>query len=177
MKEIFWTHNRPWTIREIIAFLVVWIAVTSGLALLYRRKRIVMSQVIASELLFCFLAIVLGSTVFTRTPNGVYSYELLPFWSWREVFAGDMLILEEILLNMILLVPAGALLPVVFHKKIMWYEAFIMGVGFSTLIEVSQLLLYRGLFEWDDILHNALGALVGCSVANLVLERLIKPYR
>lgn len=81
--------------------------------------------------------------------------------------------LEEILLNMILLAPAGFLLPSVFHKKIVWYKAFLMGVGFSTLIEVSRLLLCRGLFEWDDILHNALGAMAGCGVVERLFGRLI----
>lgn len=165
MKEIFLTHNRPWTVREVVAVIILLIIVTVGLIWLYRKKQIVLSQVIASELLFAFLAIVLASTVFTRTANGVHDYELLPFWSWREVITGDRLMLKEILLNMILLAPAGFLLPSVFHKKIVWYKAFLMGVGFSTLIEVSQLLLCRGLFEWDDILHNALGAMAGCGVA------------
>ena len=136
-----------------------------------QKKRIVLSQVIASELLFVFLAIVLASTVFTRTPSGVHDYELLPFWSWREVIAGDRLMLEEILLNMILLAPAGFLFPFVFRKKIVWYKAFLMGVEFSTLIEVSQFLLCRGLFEWDDILHNVLGAMAGCGVAERLFGR------
>lgn len=173
MKEIFLTHNRSWTVREVVAVVILLIIVTVGLIWLYRKKRIVLSQVIASELLFAFLAIVLASTVFTRTPNGVHDYELLPFWSWREVIAGNRLMLEEILLNMILLAPAGFLLPFVFNKRIVWYKAFLMGVGFSTPIEVSQLLLCRGLFEWDDILHNALGAMAGCGVAERLFGRLI----
>lgn len=171
MKEIFLTHNRSWTVREVVAVVILLIIVTVGLIWLYRKKRIVLSQVIASELLFAFLAIVLASTVFTRTPNGVHNYELLLFWSWIEVIADDRLMLEEILLNMILLAPAGFLLPFVFNKRIVWYKAFLMGVGFSALIEVSQLLLCRGLFEWDDILHNALGAMAGCGVAERLFGR------
>ena len=171
MKEIFLTHNRPWTVREVVAVVILLIIVTVGLIWLYRKKRIVLSQVIASELLVVFLAIVLASTVFTRTPNGVHDYELLPFWSWREVIAGDRLMLEEILLNMILLAPAGFLFSFVFRKKIVWYKAFLMRVGFSTLIEVSQFLLCRGLFEWDDILHNTLGAMAGCGVAERLFGR------
>lgn len=39
--------------------------------------------------------------------------------------------------------------------------AVLAGFGLSCVIEVSQLVFKRGLFEFDDILHNTLGALLG----------------
>lgn len=36
-----------------------------------------------------------------------------------------------------------------------------IGFVISCIIEVCQLVLCRGLFEWDDMVHNALGCLVG----------------
>ena len=57
--QIIVTHNRNWTIRKIIVFAVVF-------------------------LIAAFLAMVFGSTVFTRTP-GIRQYQLEVFWSWKEI--------------------------------------------------------------------------------------------
>lgn len=37
----------------------------------------------------------------------------------------------------------------------------------EAIIEVCQLIFMRGLFEWDDILHNGLGCMVGCLVVSI----------
>ena len=44
------------------------------------------------------------------------------------------------------------------------------GVLISAVIETSQLIFMRGLFEWDDMIHNGLGCMVGC----LGVDRVIK---
>lgn len=171
MKRIILTHNRAWTIRELVVFFIIFLGVTFIGYMLLKNKKIKVSQFIAGESLFLFLVVVLASTVFTRTSNGVHTYELIPLWSWYEIIAGNTALLEEIVLNMILLLPAGMLLPFVFDKKIKWYKAFVVGFIFSAFIEVCQLVLCRGLFEWDDMIHNALGAMVGCIVSNKVFEK------
>ena len=38
-----------------------------------------------------------------------------------------------------------------------WYY----GIGISLFIELGQLILKRGLFEFDDIFHNCIGLVVG----------------
>lgn len=43
---------------------------------------------------------------------------------------------------------------------------------FSLLIETLQLILMRGLFEWDDVFSNASGAIVG-----LLLYSLLSRFR
>ena len=171
MKRIILTHNRAWTIRELVFFFIIFLGVTFIGYMLLKNKKIKVSQFIAGESLFLFLVVVLASTVFTRTSNGVHTYELIPFWSWYEIITGNTALFEEIVLNMILLLPAGMLLPFVFDKKIKWYKAFVVGFIFSAFIEVCQLVLCRGLFEWDDMIHNALGAIVGCIVSNKVFEK------
>ncbi len=42
----------------------------------------------------------------------------------------------------------------------MWI-VILIGFLFSTGIEVTQLLTYRGLFELDDIFYNTLGTAIG----------------
>ena len=36
-------------------------------------------------------------------------------------------------------------------------------------IETSQLITMRGLFEWDDMIHNGLGCMVGAVLVNWMI--------
>ena len=36
-----------------------------------------------------------------------------------------------------------------------------LAAGYSLLIELARLVCFRGLFEFDDVIHNALGSAVG----------------
>ncbi len=174
MYEIFMTHNRPWTKREIVFFTVLFILVTFILARLVRKKSIFLSQAVAGDALFVFVMIVLASTVFTRTPNGMHNYELIPFWSWAEAASGNLEYLKEIGLNMILFLPAGLLLPFVFHKKILIRYAVLLGASGSAIIECSQLIFCRGLFEWDDMIGNSIGTMIGCIISNQIVQKIQK---
>lgn len=164
--QILITHNRPWSFREITIFIVLLFFISIVLFCLYKAKRIKSTQVIAAILLFLFLSVVSASTVFTRTP-GIRQYELIPFWSWYEIFVNHSKeLLWENLLNVFLLVPMGILLKPLFGHKMRPFTAFLLGAAVSAAIEVSQLVLRRGLFEWDDMLHNGLGCMLGFMVCS-----------
>ena len=112
---------------------------------------------------FCILFIiyllhVYGSTVFSRLPSKRIC-KLEVFWSWKEIlnsmnttYPKYELFLENIL-NDIMLLPLGIFLPLVYAKK----------------IELMQLILCRGMFDVDDIIHNSLGFLIGIVITNKVL--------
>ena len=118
---------------------------------------------------------VLGSTVFTRMPRE-RRYQLEVFWSWKKIFHsvaqnGSVLqnqLLQENILNMFMLFPAGFLLPLVFARKIKWYQGLLFGMAVSSGIELMQLFLCRGLFEFDDIIHNSFGCMIGVLIGNVV---------
>ena len=168
--QIIMTHNREWTIREIIVFIIIFsIGVIFSCQLLLKKK-ICWSQALAGLLLILFLGVVFGSTVFTRNANGVHRYKLELFWSWKEVYHGSKELLKENILKMILLFPMGLLLPVIFFKKISWWKGFLAGALVSALIETSQLALCRGLFEWDDIIHNGFGSMLGCLISSAAMN-------
>lgn len=116
-----------------------------------------------------YLGVVFASTVFTRNSDGVWHYELIPFCSWREVFLGNTIILTEIILNVILFLPIGILLSVFLHKRIQWWQGMVTGILLSSVIEVSQLVSCRGLFEWDDMFHNGIGCMMGCILTNIIM--------
>ena len=116
--QIFIKHNRAWSEREIIAFGLVVVIELILLARFLHNRKIKMTQAVAVIAFTGFLGIVLASTVFTREVE-VQQYKLIPLWSWKEVIVhNDMKLLQEILLNYILLMPVGGLLPFMRGEKV-----------------------------------------------------------
>ena len=168
--QIFTTYNHIWSMKEIlIALLILAVTIKSSL-FLFRNKRIKASQAITIPVLIAFFLIVLGSTVFGRMP-GLRSYKLMPFWSYGAIIRGDPGILQEVLLNCVLLFPAGILLPFVVNKELKWYHGLNIGMVISGCIELSQLIFCRDLFEFDDIIHNSLGCMVGCGISSWIIKK------
>ena len=85
-------------------------------------------------------------------------------------------LLRENLLNIVMLFPAGMLLPFVFGNrgKIRWWYGLLFGIFISGCIEGLQLILCRGLFEFDDMIHNSLGCMVGCAIGAGCLKKFNK---
>lgn len=164
--QIWTTYNKKWSKYEILAFSVILLLTVIIMAYCLWKKKLNIIQAGAVVAMVIFLGIVFGSTVFTRIST-VRQYELMPLWSWRAIIRyHDWGLLKEDLLNCILLLPAGALLPVITNHKVKWYQALVFGVLISAVIETSQLVFMRGLFEWDDMIHNGLGCMVGCLVVD-----------
>ena len=115
-------------------------------------------------LFFEFVLFVLGMTVFFR-PTGTKAMVYPPFWSyacvWRD---GDMTVLHEIILNVVLFVPLGFLWSIQFSKwprKWQWLSTMILGVCLSVVIELLQYCFKKGCVEVDDVIHNTLGYVIG----------------
>ena len=122
-----------------------------------------------------YIFVVLGFTVLWRP--GVYRaahFEL--FWSYRVWFAGDWMMGSQILGNIGMMIPFGLLLCFSIHMirpkaGPWWIMVIICGAIFSLIIETLQLLTMRGTFEWDDLINNTLGSLIGWAVYRLLLGR------
>lgn len=165
--QIWATYNRQWSKFEISVFVGAMTLVCIVIAVCVHKKKFSLIQGGAILALLLFLGIVFGSTIFTRTGT-IRQYKLVPFWSWRDIIHyHDWMLLKDNLLNCILLLPAGALLPIITNYKIKWYQALVVGVLISAIIEFSQLIFMRGLFEWDDMIHNGLGCMIGCLFINI----------
>ena len=170
--QIWTTYNPMWSEREIAYFTALLILATLGVFYGIRKQKWSRGQGIAIVALVAFLGIVFGSTVFTRT-TAIRQYELKPFWSWCAIIRyHDWELLKENLLNCLLLVPMGLLLPIIFNHKVKLNRALLAGLLVSVVIELSQLIFKRGLFEWDDMIHNALGCMLGCWVMNWIFVKL-----
>lgn len=169
LYNIVHVHLRPWTEREIAFWGIITAVIVTGAVIRYKKGKICGRQAIAGVLLFLYLVLVFSSAVFTRMPDGNRQLEWRLFWSWWEVIVNhDQALLQEILLNLVFLLPMGVLLPLVADKKIAWWKGLAAGGLFSFIIESCQLVFSRGLFEWDDIVHNGLGCMAGCMICGAV---------
>jgi glycopeptide antibiotics resistance protein len=153
---------------------------TGAVAVYYlRRGRFSKVQSLALPILVVYVFLVFASTVFSRKPAADYSYKVIPFWSYREILLGgpdaDFLFWEDVF-NLCMLLPEGILLTLVIGRKDLQKSglpAKVILIGFFTtlLIELLQLILKRGLFEFDDIFHNTLGVTIGCWICRLVASQ------
>lgn len=67
---------------------------------------------------------------------------------------------EGIVLNMLLLMPIGILLPVILQKRFFFWPVLI-GFGCSLAIELMQYYFRCGMFELDDLFNNTVGVWFG----------------
>lgn len=125
------------------------------------------------EILCClalsvYIVIILGGTLLNRTVGQGNEIKLQLFWSYCEVIEKhDKALMLQMVYNVLAFVPWGILLPGMWT----WMRKVPRTVGiaavFSLLIELTQLLLECGWFEFDDIFHNALGAAIGYGIWKL----------
>jgi len=121
-------------------------------------------------LFFCLagsIAVILHQTVWNRGGASENILYLIPFHSYREVLrGGNPEILRSNFMNVILFYPAGLLAASLLPRKWSgWLRVvlpILLLVGFSAGIEYYQYFYQMGLTESDDVIHNSLGALIGC---------------
>lgn len=118
-----------------------------------------------------YFAVLLYLTLGMRSPGQEHTCELALFWSYREVLSGrERWLLWENIANLFLFFPLGIFLYEWLGNKRKWYISLLLTISVSVGIELIQLITKLGLFEFDDILHNALGGLIGYIVAEKISE-------
>ncbi|MBQ3601752.1 MAG: VanZ family protein [Lachnospiraceae bacterium] len=150
-------------------FSVVIIAVIffAGYEFLYKRilngtKRITMKTTLVSGFLLCYCVIVLGATVFSRKKLYHLEMQIQLFSTYREAWnTWSVYEWRNLILNILMFVPLGFLLPFTSHTFKKWRNVYFSGFLFTLLIETVQLITGRGTFEVDDLFNNLLGAMIG----------------
>lgn len=113
----------------------------------------------ATGLLIGYVLFILGETVLFRTPFDGQHFQAQLFWSYKVWEIQK----EQIIANILLFIPLGVL------AGCLWkWKGILIGLGVSMIVEILQLISDRGLCEFDDILHNTLGAFIGISIYMLV---------
>ncbi len=75
----------------------------------------------------------------------------------------------NIVLNILLFVPFGFFFPLWSKKLDKFYVTVPAGFLLTLVIEFLQYILKLGVFEWDDILNNTMGALLGYCALQIVI--------
>ena len=163
----------------------------SGADRLHRTLRILV--------LIAYVLIILYVTLLSRSMACSFKYAFSPLWSYRRalalwdeggrfgLFVTDGLLLRQIILNILLYIPLGYLLPfslprlaarrhaVAGHRvrnavKAFPWKAVLFGTTLSMFTECTQLVFRLGFFELDDILNNTIGCLIGLILYQLLLR-------
>lgn len=116
----------------------------------------------------CYLVVVFGAVFMSR--GGYHaSYSLQPFSSylvaWNQWSISEW---RNIVLNILLFVPLGVLLPLWSKRLQKAWAAVLCGFLVSLTIELAQLLTARGVCEVDDLINNTFGTWLGYGFFMLV---------
>ena len=146
------------------------------------RNKTVKTVLFILFVIYCAaLAFVLLFPNLHRHGYGSRLYNLIPFATITELIGrlieGTInadIVVRNIGVNILLFVPMGAFLPVLFKKlrKFRW----VILVCFSETVaaELLQLIFILGSFDVDDIILNTAGAAAGYGIVNIpVLRRIL----
>lgn len=123
-----------------------------------------------------WLAVISVATLTDRSPGLIPAEpELIPFHSYRAVFAGENKeILRSNFMNVVLFYPVGLFACELLPKN--WSQVkrvILVAVLFALVsvgIEFCQYHFALGQAEIDDVIHNALGALIGALISTIPVK-------
>ena len=129
---------------------------------LYKRQKFNKMQCAAAILLSLYIVVLLYFTVTGRYSHEEYEYKINFFTSYRWFFQynGEQ-VLRQLLINFVMLMPVGFLLPVVIKAKHKYLITMALSLLLTVFIETMQLITKCGSFEVDDIINNFIGAVLG----------------
>lgn len=100
-------------------------------------------------------------TVFSREPEE-RRFDMEPFRSYMLLIRDrNYFYLKQIFFNILMTVPLGIFLPLLNKKYRSLRLMTLTGFIFSCGIETIQYITRRGLFEFDDLFNNTIGAAIG----------------
>ena len=142
---------------------------------LYKRQKFNKMQCAAAILLSLYIVVLLYFTVVGRYSHEEYEYKINFFTSYRWFFQynGEQ-VLRQLLINFVMLMPVGFLLPVVIKAKHKYLITMALSLLLTVFIETMQLITKCGSFEVDDIINNFIGAVLGM-LLYVLCSKLIKP--
>ena len=147
---------------------MIWllISVVVGIAafVFYRKEKLSLRSFITVPILAFYLSFVATITIFARIPSQSAQYRLMLFWSYKAIAAGQTDFIAEVFWNFVLFIPIGIILMLLITHRFRVLMSLGCGLLMSAGIEVIQLIFHRGLFEFDDMVHNTLGTLIGIGI-------------
>ncbi|MBQ8859901.1 MAG: VanZ family protein [Ruminococcus sp.] len=138
------------------------------------RERYRFLDAIAIMSFLMYICLFASITLLSRIGSDIIETSLVPLCSYYGILTkgwdGEGLYIAQSLMgNVILFMPLGLLLAVLFREKkykflIVILSAFVVSLS----IEIIQFSFSIGTFEVDDLIHNTLGAVFGLLIADCV---------
>lgn len=143
---------------------IFWLIITTFIGLVsyvfFRKGIIKLLTFLSISVLAFYLSFVATITIIARIPSSNARFSFILFWSYNAIANGEVELISEIIWNIVLFIPIGLLLMFLLTCKCKSIITVAIGILLSVIIELLQLFLHRGLFEFDDIIHNALGTFI-----------------
>lgn len=142
-----------------------------------------------------YLVAVIYLAFLVREPMPIYHFSMNLFAAARKgiefgggiipgVLSGSVKIkswgsLEGMLLNILLFVPFGLLIPIIWKTRWVWWRIVLLSLAASFCIEATQFITRLGYADIDDLMNNAIGAAIGYMLyrkclTNVVNDKVIK---
>ena len=122
-------------------------------------------------LLIEYLFVVICSTIICRPIiiSGFEKIQLSLFWTYRAIFAHTPGVsVWDIVLNVVLFLPFGFIVKLLFPSLSLG-KMLLIAVSFSLCIETNQYVFEKGIAQIDDVMHNAIGAMIGWWLARIIV--------
>ena len=143
------------------------------LLFLKKEKNQYLKKKITWLLFILYIIFLLSTTIYTKLISGtIYSKlqieaNIIPFSSIIETITllvtksqGITYLFNYLILDMLLFIPLGIFLPILFSQTINIKRIILICLSISFIKELLQLLLNVGMFDIDDIILNVVGALL-----------------
>lgn len=128
------------------------------------------THIVMQSLLVSYLFIILCITFLSRENGSRIGLDLLPFSTMGQGRQNDAYVVE----NILLFIPLGLLTAASCPRLRQFWRCMKVGLMFSLLIEISQMVSKRGYVQTDDVLMNTLGMACGYLIYRVIHQILKK---
>lgn len=138
-----------------------------------KKKRCDTLRIIFILAFIIYMFSVFYITVLSRVPEE-RRVDMSPFRSYIFLIRDkNYFYLKQIALNILMTIPFGIIVPALWKNLRSFYKIIIRGFIFSFIIEITQFITARGLFEFDDLINNTIGSILGYIIYILVHNKII----
>lgn len=129
-----------------------------------KNRSIGIKMIVPMFILAVYLISLFQIVYFSREPGSRDGIDLHLFGSIKGTARNDSYVVE----NILLFIPLGFLVPLVFNKVRTLVRCIPIGFFLSIYIEVIQLIAKRGFCQIDDVTMNTFGCIIGFLLWKLI---------